>query len=623
MGKKNKGKFADPFASREAAKYDNPIASRELILQVLEQAQGPLSHRALCKKLELIEDDVIEALRRRLIAMVRDGQLISNRKGAYGIVDKMDLVRGRVLAHRDGYGFVRPKEGGDDIYLSNRQMRKVFDGDEVLLRVGAKNFRGQYEGAIVEILERNTEQVAGQFINDRGHCFVTPDNPKIHHDIFIDADSTMGAQHGQIVVAELIQQPGRHQRAQGRIKEILGDHLAPGMEIDVAIRSHGIPHLWPDAVQNYAAGLSAEVSDADKLHRVDLRHLPFVTIDGEDARDFDDAVYCETKKAGGWRLFVAIADVSHYVEPGSALDTEAVKRGNSVYFPNNVVPMLPEALSNGLCSLNPLVDRLCMVCEMTISAAGRISGYQFYEAVMHSKARLTYTEVGSIIADRGKARSASRKKRIHLLDDLDNLHDLFLVLKSIRSNRGAIDFETTETRILFDEARKISQIVPVERNDAHRLIEECMLAANVCAAKFLEAHELPCLYRIHEPPKTEKLEQLIEYLAGLGLTLPQREQVRPEDYQSVLEKARGRVDGHLIQTVMLRSMNQAVYQPANLGHFGLAFPAYTHFTSPIRRYPDLLVHRAIRSIVRSTTESRKVKRVSGAALNCQEQNFPL
>ncbi len=622
MSKKKKVHSDDPYADREAGNYENPIPSREYILDVLEQADGPVTHKVLSKRLKLKQAAQIEALRRRLIAMVRDGQLISNRKGAYGLINKMDLIKGRVLAHRDGYGFVSLSDGGDDIYLSNRQMRKVFDGDEVLVRKGHANFRGQMEGAIVEVLQRNTVQLVGQLIDDRGHFYLRPDNPKIQHDIYIDPDATLGASHGQIVVVELIQQPGRNQHPQGRVKEILGDHLAPGMEIDVAIRSYGIPHDWPKAVKKQAAKFGEKICEDDKAHRHDLRHLPFITIDGEDARDFDDAVYCETKTSGGWRLFVAIADVSHYVAPDSPLDQEAQKRGNSVYFPNFVVPMLPEVLSNGLCSLNPLVDRLCMVCEMTISEAGRVSGYQFYEALMHSKARTTYTQVGQIIADSRKKRSALRTQLRDIVPHIDQLYRLYLRLREVRVSRGAIDFETVETRIEFDEDRKIKQIVPVVRNEAHRLIEECMLAANVCAAKFMEQHEIPSLYRVHEAPKQDKFELLQGYLSELGLHLPSREQVLPSDYQRVLEQTQGRADAHLIQSVMLRSMNQALYQPNNLGHFGLAYPAYTHFTSPIRRYPDLLVHRAIRSVIRSTRESRRVKRVASAEIIQKSKIYP-
>ena len=613
MSKKRKTGRSDPHAKREAGKYENPVASREYISELLEQAEGPRTHKQLCSILELNNDDNIEALRRRLIAMVRDGQLISDRRGAFGLIDKMDLVKGRVLAHRDGYGFVRPQEGGDDIYLTNRQMKKVFDGDEVLVRKGHENFRGQSEGSIVEVLKRNTNQLVGQLVLEHGYCFLSPDNPKVNQDIVIDPTKTMGAQPGQIVVVEIVQQPGKHQRPQGIVKEILGDHLAPGMEIDVAVRSHGIPHEWPSGVHKEVSKIEPQVNDADKLHRVDLRHLPFVTIDGEDARDFDDAVFCETKASGGWRLFVAIADVSHYVRPGSALDLEAQNRATSVYFPNYVVPMLPEVLSNGLCSLNPLVDRLCMVCEMTISAAGKVSGYKFYEAVMHSKARLTYTQVGQLIAERSRKHSKARQQLGPLVDDLDQLHNLYQCLKETRAVRGAIEFETVETRIEFDQKRKIQQIVPVHRNDAHKLIEECMLAANVCAARFLEAHGIPALYRVHDSPKAEKMELLHQYLGELGLSMPAREKVSPADFQAVLSQIQGRPDAQLIQTVMLRSMNQAVYQSTNLGHFGLAYQAYAHFTSPIRRYPDLLVHRAIRSVIRSKRESTRVTRVDTAS----------
>lgn len=612
----------DPFAAREAENYARPVASREYLLKLLEDAPGPLSHKKVCELLSLESEDDIEAVRRRLKAMVRDGQLVINRRGAFGRVDKMDLVKGRIIAHREGYGFVRPVEGGDDIYLTHRQMKKVFDGDEVLIRKGADNHRGQAEGNIVEVVQHNTKQLVGQFVNDRGHCYLRPDNPKIHHDIFIEPDTTLGAKSGQIVSVEITQQPGRNRYPKGVVSEILGDHLAPGMEIDVAIRSHGIPHQWPEAVQTAAAALRPEVEEKDKENRIDLRSLPFVTIDGEDARDFDDAVYCESKRSGGWRLYVAIADVSHYIAPGSALDEEAQNRGNSVYFPNHVVPMLPEVLSNGLCSLNPHVDRLTMVCEMTISAAGRISGYHFYEAVIHSHARLTYTEVGQLIAERSRKNSASRKQRAELLPHLDELHNLYQILRAARTERGAIDFETTETRIEFDEQRKIQQIVPVVRNDAHKLIEECMLAANVCAARFLEHHDLPALYRVHEPPKEEKLKLLHEFVTGMGLSMPSRDQVLPQDFQAILEQAIGRPDVNLVQTVLLRSMNQAVYQATNLGHFGLAHRCYAHFTSPIRRYPDLLVHRAIRSVIRSGKESSKVKRVEGMNQQSAQKLYP-
>ncbi len=611
----------DPYAAREASKYENPIASREMILETMDQATGPMSHRALYKTLGLQTEDEAEALRRRLIAMERDGQVISNRKGEYGRIDKMDLVRGRVQGHRDGFGFVIPADGSPDLYLTNRQMRKVFSGDEVLVRPGPVDFRGRREGSIVEVLVRNTQQLVGRYFSESGVKFVRPDNPRIAHEILIPPEDSKGARPGQFVLVEIARQPDRRQPPIGRVVEILGDHLAPGMEIDVAIRSNGIPHQWPPEVLEEVEQFGREVEEKDKGNRIDLRHLPFVTIDGEDARDFDDAVYCEKKRWGGWRLFVAIADVSHYVAVGSALDREAVVRGNSVYFPDFVVPMLPEVLSNGLCSLNPEVDRLCMVCEMTISGAGKITGYKFYESVIHSHARLTYTQVGQVIAERDNKRSGVRKNFHKLLSQIDELYALYRALREQRTKRGAIDFETSETRIIFDENRKIKRIVPVVRNDAHKLIEECMLAANVCTAKFLESQEIPALYRVHEGPREEKIELLHEFLGELGLSLRGGE-ITPDHFQEVLRQIEGRPDAHLIQTVMLRSMNQAVYQPQNIGHFGLAYDAYAHFTSPIRRYPDLIVHRAIRAAIYAGRKAKTIVRTKETPRREFHQSYP-
>ncbi|ACE83934.1 ribonuclease R [Cellvibrio japonicus] len=611
----------DPFAAREAEKYDNPIPSREYILELLDTADQPVTHEQMCDMLKLRDEEQVEALRRRLIAMARDGQLISNRRGAFVRLDKIDVVRGRVQGHRDGYGFIIRADGGEDIYLHNRQMRKVFDGDEVLVRLSGEQYRGKEEGAIVEVLTRNTWQLAGRFYNEEGVQFVRPENPRITHDIMIPFGSYGGARHGQIVVAEITQQPDKSRLPMGRVIQVLGDHMAPGMEIELAIQAHGIPSSWPSEVVDEASRIPPEVQEADKKFRVDVRDLPFVTIDGEDARDFDDAVLCERRR-GGWRLYVAIADVSHYVQVDSPLDIEARARGNSVYFPDYVVPMLPEALSNGLCSLNPAVDRLCMVCEMTISDAGRITGYQFYEAVMHSHARLTYTKVGAILTGEGEEADALRQEYKPLLPQLESLYKLFQCLRKARDERGAIDFETVETRILFNDQRKIERIVPVKRNDAHRLIEECMLCANVCAAKFLEKHGLIGLYRVHEGPTEQKLANLRTYLAELGLGLAGGDHPTSADYQQLLLQIQGRSDAHLIQTVMLRSLRQAMYQMENHGHFGLGYDAYTHFTSPIRRYPDLLVHRAIRSVIRSEEPSTHVQRVAGAKPIARRKIYP-
>ena len=505
----------DPHAEREAQKYENPVASREYLLELLGEAPGPMTHPEVCEALSETDEDRVEAVRRRLIAMARDGQLVSNRRGAFARLDQIDVIRGRVQGHKDGYGFVIPAQGGNDLYLHNRQMRRVFDGDEVLVR-RTGSYRGKDEGAIVEVLTRNTHQLAGRFVQEDGVQFVTPENARITQDIMIPPGGEAGAQSGQIVVVEITRQPDKKRLPTGRVIQVLGDHMAPGMEIELAIQSHGIPNSWPEATLAEADALSDSVQEQDKQHRVDVRHLPFVTIDGADARDFDDAILCEKRSGGGWRLSVAIADVSHYVPCESALDQEAVKRSNSVYFPDYVVPMLPEAISNGLCSLNPKVDRLCMVCEMTLSAAGKITSYKFYEGVMHSHARLTYEQVWDILQADGDDEHPLRREFSGVLPQLHKLHKLYQVLRKAREERGAIDFETTETQIVFNEDRKIERIVPVQRNDAHKMIEECMLCANVCTAQFLEKHKIPCLYRVHQGPTEEKLANLREFLGELG-----------------------------------------------------------------------------------------------------------
>ena len=605
----------DPEAAREAEKYENPIPSRELILKHLDERGSPATREQLLDEFGLTSEDEIEALRRRLRAMERDGQVIFTRRGAYAPVDKLDLICGRVSGHRDGFGFLIPDDGSDDLFLSPAQMRLVFDGDRCLVRVAGFDRRGRREGGIVEIISRAHETVVGRYYVEADVGFVVPDNPKVQQEVLVTPGRDLGAKPGQFVEIRITHWPTQRFQAQGDIVEIIGNYMETGMEIDVALRSFDIPHVWPEAVDREAKRLKPEVAERDKEHRVDLRHLPFVTIDGEDARDFDDAVYCERpgglkRFAGGYRLFVAIADVSHYVKVGSALDEEAKNRGNSVYFPERVVPMLPEVLSNGLCSLNPHVDRLAMVCEMTISRSGRMQGYRFYEAVIHSHARLTYNKVSTMLEHpRSAEGKALCQEYAALLPHLKQLHGLFGALLKARYERGAIDYDTQETRIVFGANRKIEEIRPTQRNDAHRLIEECMLCANVASADFLQQHELPGLYRVHDLPPAERLEKLRAFLAELGLSLHRgKGDPSPKDYQALLEGIRHRPDFHLIQTVMLRSMSQAVYSAQNNGHFGLNYEAYTHFTSPIRRYPDLLVHRAIRSVIRSRRETPYVQR---------------
>lgn len=621
----------DPEAAREAEKYDNPIPSRELILSHLAERGAPASREQLVEEFGLHTDDQLEALRRRLRAMERDGQLIYTRRGTYAPVDKLDLICGRISGHRDGFGFLVPDDGSDDLFLSPAQMRLVFDRDRALVRVAGFDRRGRREGGIVEVIERAHESIVGRYYEENGIGFVVADNPKIQQEVLVTPGRTAGARIGQFVEIKITHWPTARFQPQGDIVEVIGNYMAPGMEIDVALRSYDIPHVWPEAVVKEARKLKPEVEEKDKEKRVDLRHLPFVTIDGEDARDFDDAVYCEKNSSrwklfsGGWKLYVAIADVSHYVKVGSALDAEAVERGNSVYFPERVVPMLPEELSNGLCSLNPHVDRLAMVCEMTMSKSGQMVDYKFYEAVIHSHARLTYNKVSLMLEDPKSSEGKSlRSEYKEVLPHLNQLYALYQVLVAARHERGAIDFETQETRIVFGTDRKIDEIRPTQRNDAHKLIEECMLAANVATARFMQDHEIPSLYRVHDGPPLERLEKLKAFLGELGLSLQRgksKDGPSPKDYQRLLESIRERPDYHLIQTVMLRSLSQAVYSAQNEGHFGLNYEAYTHFTSPIRRYPDLLVHRAIRSVIRSKRDTKHVER-AGAAIMPKARIYP-
>ena len=583
----------DPFAQREAEKYENPIPSRELILQLIEQAGKPLARTDIASSFHLESEDDLEALRRRLRAMERDGQLLFNRGQQYCLVDNKNLIVGRIIGHADGFGFVRPDDGSDDLFLSPREMNPLLHNDRALVRVAGVDKKGRREGAVVEILERNTHEIVGRLYKEDGFTYVVPDNKNIAQTVLIPKGGMGKAKQGQIVVAQITEQPTKLHQPIGRIIEVLGDHLAPGMEIDMAIRSYELPNTWSDELLEEIKPLTPEVPEAAKENRVDIRDLPLVTIDGEDARDFDDAVYCK-KTPKGWKLLVAIADVSHYVKVGTELDKEAHKRSTSVYFPEQVIPMLPEILSNGLCSLNPNVDRLCMVCELLIDGEGNVLRSKFFEAVMRSHARLTYTEVAQMLVEGDKTLA---KKYAPLMPHLKEMYALYQVMRLAREQRGAMDFDTLETRIVFGENRKIEKIIPVVRNDAHKLIEEFMITANGAAARFLNSKKMPKLLRIHEGPSTDKLLNLKTFLGELGLKLGGGAIPTPLDYMHLVESIKDRPDAHLIQTVLLRSMSQAVYSPELKGHFGLALEAYAHFTSPIRRYPDLLVHRAIRHIL--------------------------
>jgi ribonuclease R len=580
---------------RELAKYDYPLPSREYILQMLAEQGVPVAVERLWQLLDIKPDEQAD-FSRRLGAMARDAQLLQNRRGDWLIPDKADLIRGRVEGHPDGFGFLVPEEkGGTDLFLPEKEMAKVLHGDRAIARVVGIDRKGRPEGKIVEVTERANARVVGRVHQEHGVWFVVAENKRISQDILLAPPDKKAPrpQPGQVVVVELVEQPSKQSQPIGRVVEVLGNYADPGMEIEIALRKHDLPFEFSKAVLAEAKKLPDEVRKSDWKGREDLTELPLVTIDGETARDFDDAVYCE-RQGKGYRLIVAIADVSHYVQPASELDKDAYERGNSVYFPRRVIPMLPEKLSNGLCSLNPNVERLCMVCDMQLSATGEIKQYRFYSAVMWSHARLTYTDVAAALYDRDPK---TRKKLDALLPHLENLDAVFRQLLKARHKRGAIDFETVETRMVFDDLGKIERIEPYERNDAHRLIEECMLAANVCASDFLKERKHPALYRVHEGPTPERLLKLRDFLGTFGLQLGGGDDPQAKDYAALLEKIQGRPDKQLLQTVMLRSLRQAIYSPDNVGHFGLAYESYTHFTSPIRRYPDLLIHRAIKSAV--------------------------
>jgi len=590
MTKKSRWQDRDPRFTEESGRYENPIPSRQFILDALAEAHEPLGFDALCKRLDVREPGLREALTKRLGAMVRDGQLLLNRAHEYLLLDRLKLVVGTVSGHRDGFGFLSADDGGDDVFLPFRQMRQLMHGDRAAVRVSGLDARGRREGALVEVLERRTRQVAGRFWFEAGVGFVEPDNSRISHRVVIPAEARHGAKSGDLVVADLVEPPTAHAPPVGRITRVLPEAGTAQTAVELAIASHGLPHEFSAAALREARAFGGEVPAGVPAGRVDLTGLPLVTIDGEDARDFDDAVFAEPTR-GGFRLLVAIADVSNYVTPGSALDTEARERATSVYFPQRVVPMLPEELSNQLCSLMPQVPRLCMVSEMSVSSEGRVTRARFYPALMRSAARLTYGRVAAALVE-GDA--AARAELAPVLPVLETLHEVYRALRRWRETRGALDFEAPEFKVLVDEAGRVTGIGAYPRNDAHRMIEECMIAANVEAARFLKRHRMPALFRIHGVPEEERVQDLKRFLALRGVHLDLAGDLEPKRLQKVLKQVSERPDAAVLENAIIRSLPQALYQPLNIGHFGLALSEYVHFTSPIRRYPDLLVHRAIR-----------------------------
>lgn len=586
---------SDPYAKREASQYDKPLPSRELILQVLSEQGVPLSIEQVYALLDIASDEH-DNFDKRINAMERDGQIMRNRKGALCLTEKIHVITGTVQGHPDGFGFLIPDDKAkypEDLYLAPREMAQVMHGDRVMVRMVGLDRKGRPEGKIVEVLERGTKTLVGRIIHGQGVTIVAAEDKHINQDILIPYHLDMGAKPGQVVIVELTEQPSAHAHPMGKVVQILGNYADSGMEIEIALRKHKLPHEFSQVAIQQAESFPKLVQSADYKGRIDLRELPLITIDGETARDFDDAVYAEPQ-GKGWRLIVAIADVSFYVKPDDALDKDAFERGNSVYFPRRVIPMLPEALSNGLCSLNPDVERLCMVCDMQIDGLGVVKQYKFYPSVMRSKARMTYTQVFEMLQN---PQGELAEQYAWLMPHVQHLHSLFKLMLAQREKRGAIEFESIETMMIFNENGKIDRIIPAGRNEAHKIIEECMLAANVCAADFLKTNEHAALYRIHEGPTPEKLEALRIFMGEVGYGVGGGEKPHAKDYCKLMNLIKDRPDAQLLQTVLLRSMQQAVYSPDNVGHFGLAYEAYAHFTSPIRRYPDLLIHRAIKAVV--------------------------
>ena len=594
MTKHSDWKRSDERQASEAERYEHPIPSRDFLLEVLREAGTPLTADGFAEVLKLKERGLRAALEKRLGAMARDGQLLRNRRDEFLLLDRPAVKTGQVTGHRDGFGFFIPDDGSDDAFLPPSQMRTIMHGDRVAVRIVGVDARNRKEGQIVEVLERRTRQVAGRFHLEHGIGFVEPDNRRISQRVVIPSKDRGTATEGCLVVADIVEPPSRYGEAVGRVTRVLPEEGVAQTAVELAIASHQLPHEFPPAVIREAKKFGRTVEASGLGERLDLRGIPLVTIDGEDARDFDDAVYAEPTR-GGWRLLVAIADVSHYVRPGSALDQEARARATSVYFPHRVLPMLPEQLSNHLCSLMPGVDRACLVADLAVSRDGKVTRSRFFAGLMHSAARLTYTRAAEALVDRSPEVRGQLSPAV--LSSLESLHDLYRAFRRRREERGALDFESAEVKVVVGEDGRVADLRTYPRNDAHKMIEECMIAANVEAAKFLKKHKMPALYRVHAQPAEERVLELKRFLGTRGILLETEGEIDPQQLALLLRQVQGRPDSSMLEGMIIRSLAQAMYQPENIGHFGLALEAYAHFTSPIRRYPDLLVHRAIRHAI--------------------------
>ena len=580
------------------AKSNISLPNREAIMNLLVTQSAPMRLSLIANHFKVTESSHLTALRRRLSKMVRDGQVIKNRRGSYGAIAKMDMVTGQVIAHPDGYGFLKSDDGGADLFLHYRQMRSLLHGDRAVVRVINVDQSGRRQGVLVEVLQRANKRIVGRFYGEGKGGYIVPDNKRLR-DVMIESDESVKATDGQFVIADLIRQPDKHVPPLGKVVEVIDNEMSPNLAVEIAIHAHDLPYQFSEAVQTELSAIDSKVDINQLPNREDIRAWDLVTIDGADARDFDDAVYCE-KDTEGWRLYVAIADVAHYVRPKGALDKEARKRGTSVYFPQRVIPMLPERLSNELCSLQPDEDRFSLVCELLINDDGSPREHRFFPAVIRSSARLTYDEMAAITVERD---AGTRAQYPHLLSPLDRLHALYEIMRGYRESRALVEFSSTEVKFEFDEQVEIIELVKVQRNDAHRLVEEFMLAANIAAGAYLEERNVPTLYRVHDSPSFEKLSEVLAFIQPLGINMDKPDKPSISDYAALLENAKSRPDAHVINRLLLRSMPLALYSVDNIGHFGLGFDVYAHFTSPIRRYPDLLLHRAIYHTLDSTGNS--------------------
>ena len=589
---KNPFKIPDPEFAQQLKKYKNPIPSRTALLGFLTQQKKILSLEKIATKIGIKSDEQSEALRRRLNAMINDGSLFINRKRGYGVRDKTDLIKGVVQAHADGFGFLVSPELEKDGFIMPQEMRKVMDGDTVLASLQPGRRKNKEEAFIIEVLERAHKTLAGKYSHKNGQGIVVPDNQTID-DIIVPAGSEVNANNGDFVMVMINEYPNRHRPALGEIIAVLGQKLNSRLAMELTMAAQNLPNQWPENFDSVVKYIPTQVVEDDLNDQVkDIRHLPLVTIDGEDARDFDDAVYSE-KNTKGWRLIVAIADVSKYVPANSSIDKEAYNRGTSVYFPGKVIPMLPLELSNGICSLNPQVDRMCMVCDMQINSSGQIINHDFYRAVMHSHARITYKQCWNYLDKQIKQETWDAK----VAPALDTMNNLYKAMMLEKNQRGAITFNSTDVHISIDAKGQVSGITPYTRNDAHKLIEAFMIAANISAAKFVEKHKVPAAYRVHDTPPERKLTDLKAFLHSLGIKPDFNDPVEPKDFEKIINQIQTREDVALIESVLLRSQSLASYEAENGGHFGLALKHYAHFTSPIRRYPDLMIHRAIDYII--------------------------